>query len=52
MYTSTGAGVGLTDLIGVFVAFIVLAVTFGSLLAAGLPLITAALGSASRCRPS
>ena len=44
MYTSTGAGVGLTDLIGVFVAFIVLSVTFGSLIAAGLPLITAGLG--------
>ncbi|HEU4545518.1 MAG TPA: MMPL family transporter, partial [Microlunatus sp.] len=44
MYTSTGAGVGLTDLIGVFVAFIVLTVTFGSLIAAGLPLITAGLG--------
>jgi RND superfamily putative drug exporter len=44
MYTSTGAGVGLTDLIGVFVAFVVLSVTFGSLVAAGLPLITAALG--------
>jgi RND superfamily putative drug exporter len=44
MYTSTGAGVGLTDLIGVFVAFIVLSVTFGSLVAAGLPLITAGLG--------
>ncbi len=44
MYTSTGAGVGLTDLIGVFVAFIVLSITFGSLIAAGLPLITAGLG--------
>lgn len=44
MYTPTGAGVGLTDLIGVFVAFVVLAVTFGSLIAAGMPLITAGLG--------
>ena len=44
MYTPTGAGVGLTDLIGVFVAFVVLAVTFGSLVAAGLPLITAGIG--------
>ena len=44
MFTSTGAGVGITDLIGVFVAFVVLSITFGSLLAAGLPLITAVLG--------
>ncbi len=44
MYTPTGAGVGLTDLIGVFVAFVVLSITFGSLVAAGLPLITAGLG--------
>ena len=44
MYTSTGTGISATELIGVAVAFIVLAVTFASLLAAGLPLLTAGLG--------
>ncbi|HYI56548.1 MAG TPA: MMPL family transporter, partial [Microlunatus sp.] len=44
MYTPTGAGVGLTDLIGVFIAFVVLSITFGSLIAAGLPLLTAGFG--------
>lgn len=44
MYTSTGVGLSMTELIGVGVALLVLAVTFSSLVAAGLPLLTAALG--------
>ena len=44
MYTSTGVGLSTTELIGVAIAFLVLAITFSSLLAAGLPLVTAALG--------
>ena len=48
MYTSTGPAISVTELIGVAVAFFVLAVTFASLLAAGLPLLTAGSGSASR----
>ncbi len=47
MYTSTGAGIGLTDIIGVIVAFFVLTITFRSLLAAGMPLLTAILGVAT-----
>ncbi|QIQ06550.1 MMPL family transporter [Streptomyces liangshanensis] len=39
-----GAEPGAQDLIGVLVAVLVLAVTFGSLLAAGLPLLTALAG--------
>lgn len=48
-----GAGFGdpiriepISELIGVVVAFIVLVITFGSLLAAGLPLVTAVIGVA------
>jgi RND superfamily putative drug exporter len=44
MYTSTGVGLSTTELLGVAVAFLVLAITFSSLLTAGLPLVTAALG--------
>jgi putative drug exporter of the RND superfamily len=47
MYTSTGAGIGLTDIIGVVAAFFVLTITFRSLLAAGMPLLTAILGVAT-----
>ncbi|MFG2886735.1 MMPL family transporter [Streptomyces sp. NPDC048297] len=39
-----GAQPGAQDLIGVVVAVIVLAITFGSLLAAGMPLLTALVG--------
>lgn len=38
------SGVDWTELIGMGVAYVVLAVTFGSLLAAGMPLLTAAIG--------
>ena len=44
MYPPTGVGVGITEVLGVLLAFAVLAITFASLLAAGLPLVTAALG--------
>lgn len=42
--TQATAGASATELIGVAVAVVVLAVTFGSLLAAGLPLLTALFG--------
>lgn len=38
------SGVDWTELVGMAIAYVVLAVTFGSLLAAGMPLITAAIG--------
>lgn len=42
--SAAASGVDWTELVGMAVAFVVLAVTFGSLLAAGMPLITAAIG--------
>lgn len=44
VYTETGVEIGVTELLGVGVAVLVLAITFGSLLAAGMPLLTALLG--------
>jgi RND superfamily putative drug exporter len=44
MYSPTGVGISITELLGVVLAFVVLAITFCSLLAAGLPLLAAALG--------
>lgn len=41
---SASSGVDWTELAGMGVAYIVLAITFGSLIAAGIPLVTAALG--------
>ncbi|MFI8593526.1 MMPL family transporter [Microbacterium sp. NPDC078428] len=41
---AASSGVDWTEIVGMAVAFLVLAVTFGSLLAAGMPLITAAIG--------
>lgn len=41
---AAASGVDWTELIGMGVAYVVLAVTFGSLLAAGMPLISAAIG--------
>lgn len=41
---SSSSGVDWTELAGMGVAYIVLAITFGSLIAAGIPLVTAALG--------
>lgn len=43
-YQTTGVPVGVTELIGVVVALVVLLVTFGSLLAAGMTLLAALLG--------
>lgn len=41
---SASSGVDWTELVGMGVAYVVLAVTFGSLIAAGIPLLTASLG--------
>ncbi|MGK2874452.1 MAG: MMPL family transporter [Nocardioides sp.] len=46
IYNERGAGISLVDLIGVAVAFVVLLVTFGSALAAGIPLAMSFLGAA------
>src|SRR5690349_14710380 len=46
MYPQPTLGIGITEVLGVLLAFAVLAITFASLLAAGLPLITAAVGVA------
>ncbi|MFE1434016.1 MMPL family transporter [Streptomyces griseoaurantiacus] len=43
-YAESTAPVGPTELIGMGVALVILMITFGSLVAAGLPLLTAALG--------
>ena len=43
-FASTGPDVGPTELLGVAVAVLVLVLTFGSLLAAGMPLLTAFIG--------
>ena len=42
--SAEGFSVGPATAVGVFAAFIILLLTFGSLLAAGMPLITAGLG--------
>ncbi|MCQ9367989.1 MMPL family transporter [Brevibacterium sp. 91QC2O2] len=44
VFQMTGVSMGATEVIGVVIAFFVLAITFGSFLAAGLPLITAIVG--------
>ncbi|WP_149205327.1 MMPL family transporter [Actinotalea subterranea] len=44
VFTQTSVHVSATEGLGVLVALVVLAITFGSLLAAGLPLLTAVLG--------
>lgn len=45
--TQAVAAQGATEAIGVLIALVVLAITFGSLLAAGLPLLTALIGVAA-----
>ncbi|SDK22594.1 putative drug exporter of the RND superfamily [Nocardioides sp. YR527] len=45
-YSVTGVHVSATEAIGILIALLVLAITFGSLLAAGLPILTALLGVA------
>ncbi|PPL19938.1 MMPL family transporter [Microterricola pindariensis] len=44
LFAQSPAGISITELLGIAVAFVVLFLTFGSLVAAGLPLITALLG--------
>lgn len=44
IYSTAGLEVGIGEVIGLVVAVVVLIVTFGSLLAAGLPLLTALIG--------
>ena len=44
--TSTEVG-GNSELVGIIVAFVVLLITFGSVIAAGLPIISALIGLAS-----
>jgi RND superfamily putative drug exporter len=44
LFSSTETGISVTELLGILVALVVLFVTFGSLVAAGMPLITALLG--------
>ncbi|MEY9854811.1 RND superfamily putative drug exporter [Catenulispora sp. GAS73] len=43
-YVPTNAPIGPTELIGILVALAILFITFGSMLAAGMPLLTAVLG--------
>ncbi len=44
IFTTTEVALSATEVVGVLVALAVLAVTFGSLVAAGLPIVTAVLG--------
>jgi RND superfamily putative drug exporter len=44
LFSSTETGISITELLGILVALVVLFVTFGSLVAAGMPLVTALLG--------
>ncbi len=44
LFSQSSTGISVTELVGLLVAFVVLLVTFGSFVAAGLPLVTALLG--------
>ncbi|WP_431277108.1 MMPL family transporter [Leifsonia poae] len=44
VFAQTSTSISVTELIGILVAFVVLLFTFGSFIAAGMPLITALLG--------
>ena len=44
VFSQGGAGISVTELVGIAIAFVVLAFAFGSLVAAGAPLVTALLG--------
>lgn len=44
LFSQDAAGISITELLGIAIAFVVLLLTLGSLIAAGLPLITALLG--------
>ncbi|WP_025158194.1 MMPL family transporter [Leifsonia aquatica] len=45
VFSSSPAGISVTELLGILIAFVVLLFTFASVVAAGMPLITALLGS-------
>ena len=44
LFAQTVTGISITELLGILIAFVVLIFTFGSFIAAGLPLVTALLG--------
>ncbi|MFD4422112.1 MMPL family transporter [Agromyces sp. NPDC058484] len=44
LFAQTAAGISITELLGIAVAYVVLLITFASFIAAGLPLVTALLG--------
>ncbi|WP_139230887.1 MMPL family transporter [Microbacterium sp. cf046] len=44
LFSQSDTGISVTELLGIAIAFVVLFITFGSLIAAGLPLLTALLG--------
>ncbi|MFF2051278.1 MMPL family transporter [Leifsonia sp. NPDC058194] len=45
VFSQSAAGISVTELLGILVAFVVLLFTFASVVAAGMPLVTALLGS-------
>ena len=47
LFSQTSTGISATELVGLAVAFVVLLVTFASLAAAGMPLLTALLGASA-----
>ncbi|MFF2493566.1 MMPL family transporter [Agromyces sp. NPDC058064] len=47
LFAQTSTGISVTELLGIAIAYVVLLITFGSLIAAGLPLVTALLGVAA-----
>lgn len=47
LFAQTSTGISATELVGLAVAFVVLLVTFASLAAAGMPLLTALLGASA-----
>ena len=44
LFSQSSTGISITELLGIAIAFVVLLITFGALVAAGLPLLTALLG--------
>lgn len=47
LFAQSAAGISVTELVGIAVAFVVLLVTFGAFAAAGMPLVTALVGAAA-----
>nr|WP_221209706.1 MMPL family transporter [Leifsonia aquatica] len=45
VFSQSAAGISVTELVGILIAFVVLLFTFASVVAAGMPLVTALLGS-------